>query len=292
MSNIKYKIDHKTVYKYVNPVVQSHHIIHMSPRTISNQVIINHDLKINPKPASRNDYFDYNQNPTSIITIEKEHSELNVHSHCEIEIQPTNHREVSSSPTWEETAETALYSNNLEILQYTCLSKHTQLTIDVLEYAQTSFTQGRAIHEATLDLTSRIFNEFAFDNSATDVSTPISEVMKIKRGVCQDFAHLQIACIRALRLPARYVSGYILTKPPEGMPKLAGTDASHAWVSVWCGNELGWIDFDPTNNMIPHDEHIAIAYGMDYDDVSPISGVLIGGGEHNVNVGVDVVPVT
>ena len=141
--------------------------------------------------------------------------------------------------------------------------------------------------EGVLDLTRRIFEDFTFDPSATDVSTPVSTVLKQRRGVCQDFAHLQIAALRSLNLPARYVSGYIVTHPPEGQVKLQGADASHAWISVWAP-QTGWVDFDPTNNIIPRGEHITIAYGRDYDDVSPISGVLLGGGAHSVGVAVDV----
>ena len=129
-----------------------------------------------------------------------------------------------------------------------------------------------------------------FDPTATDISTPVMEVLRKRRGVCQDFSHLALACLRSLRLPARYVSGYILTSPPPGQPRLAGADASHAWISVWAP-EAGWVDFDPTNGLMPREEHITIAYGRDYDDVSPISGILLGGSEHSVTVGVDVLPV-
>jgi len=143
--------------------------------------------------------------------------------------------------------------------------------------------------EAAIDLTRRIYADFKFDPAATDISTPVSEVFRQRRGVCQDFAHLALATLRAMRVPARYVSGYILTRPPPGQPKLRGADASHAWVSVW-SPETGWVDLDPTNGVVVADEHIAIAWGRDYDDISPISGVLLGGGTHTVAVGVDVVP--
>jgi transglutaminase-like putative cysteine protease len=140
------------------------------------------------------------------------------------------------------------------------------------------------------DLVTRIYHDFVFDPTATDISTPVTEVLRNRRGVCQDFSHLALACLRALHLPARYVSGYILTSPPPGQPRLAGADASHAWISVWAP-DIGWVDFDPTNGLMPRDEHITIAYGRDYDDVSPISGILLGGSEHSVRVGVDVLPV-
>jgi transglutaminase-like putative cysteine protease len=141
-----------------------------------------------------------------------------------------------------------------------------------------------------MELTSRIHRDFKYQGGVTDVSTPVLEVLETRRGVCQDFAHLQIACLRSLGLPARYVSGYLLTHPPPGKPKLAGADESHAWLAVWCP-ELGWVDFDPTNNQIPNLEHITVAWGRDYGDVSPVSGFIFGGGEHEVAVAVDVMPV-
>ena len=176
------------------------------------------------------------------------------------------------------------------VQQYTAASRHGRRIEALRDYARTSFTDNAPVLAATHDLMRRIFEEFTFDPSATDVSTPVESVFKERRGVCQDFAHLMISALRSLGLPARYVSGYILTHPPPGQPRLQGADASHAWVSVWAP-ETGWVDFDPTNNVIPHGEHVTIAYGRDYDDVSPISGVLLGGGAHTVEVAVDVAPV-
>ena len=158
---------------------------------------------------------------------------------------------------------------------------------DIHEYALQSFTPGRPILAATMDLTSRIFREFQYRGGVSDVSTPVSDVFAMRQGVCQDFAHLEIACLRSLGLAARYVSGYLLTRPPEGKEKLVGSDASHAWVSVFAG-DAGWVDFDPTNNVIPGVEHITFAWGRDYGDVSPINGFIVGGGAHQVSVAVDV----
>jgi transglutaminase-like putative cysteine protease len=163
----------------------------------------------------------------------------------------------------------------------------TAASLDIAAYAAQSFAKGRPVLDAAFDLTRRVHKDFKFDPTATDVSTPIAQVFRQRRGVCQDFAHFTLACLRSLRIPARYVSGYILTRPPPGQPKLQGTDASHAWISVW-SPETGWRDFDPTNGLIVTDEHIVIAHGRDYNDVSPISGVLLGGGEHTVTVAVDV----
>ena len=161
---------------------------------------------------------------------------------------------------------------------------------EALDYARPSFPPDRPVLEAANDLTQRMYADFIFDSTATDISTPVSHVLRNRRGVCQDFAHVAITCLRALGLPARYVSGYLLTLPPPGMEKLQGADASHAWISVWAP-EVGWVDFDPTNGVIPTDSHITVAYGRDYDDVSPVSGVLLGGRDQRMTVAVDVTPV-
>jgi transglutaminase-like putative cysteine protease len=160
---------------------------------------------------------------------------------------------------------------------------------DFADYSRPSFPKGRPILEAVQDLSERIHKDFKFDPSATDVSTPVTQVLKDRRGVCQDFAHLQIACLRSIGLPARYVSGYLNTIPPPGQPKLAGADASHAWVSFYC-DAHGWIDIDPTNNQIPNLQHITVGWGRDYSDVSPVRGVVLGSAGHALKVSVDVRP--
>jgi transglutaminase-like putative cysteine protease len=175
-------------------------------------------------------------------------------------------------------------------MQYLMPSHHTAVTPELMEFAAPSFPPGRPILECAWDLTRRIYTDFAYDDAATDIATTIDDLLEIQRGVCQDFAHLLIGALRVHGLPARYVSGYLLTHPPAGKEKLVGSDASHAWVSVWSPS-IGWVDFDPTNDMIPKDEHITIAYGRDFQDVSPVTGVLLGGGSHNIDVSVDVVPV-
>ena len=157
-------------------------------------------------------------------------------------------------------------------------------------YAKESFPAGRPILQATADLTRRIYEDFEYRPQSTDVNTQVAEVFGKRVGVCQDFAHLQIACLRSLGLAARYVSGYLRTIPPPGKPRLVGADASHAWLGVYCGGDVPWIDFDPTNNMIPDTDHVAVAYGRDYGDVCPVQGVFVGGGDHTLSVSVDVAP--
>jgi transglutaminase-like putative cysteine protease len=177
----------------------------------------------------------------------------------------------------------------LDVYQLTLPSPRIALLPEVRTYALRSFSAGRPIVEGLIDLSARIHADFAFDSRATTVHTPLQELMRLRRGVCQDFAHLAVGCLRAIGLPARYVSGYLRTIPPPGKPRLVGADASHAWLSAWCG-PLGWIDFDPTNNVLTGDSHITIAWGRDYGDVCPIQGVFVGGGDHSMGVSVDVVP--
>jgi transglutaminase-like putative cysteine protease len=175
----------------------------------------------------------------------------------------------------------------LDACSFTYDSRYVRRGADLAAYASPSFAPGRAIADAVRELTERIHRDFRYDAQATTLATPLSEVLERRHGVCQDFAHLAIGCLRSLGLPARYVSGYLRTRPPAGRARLIGADASHAWVSAYCGDS-GWIDFDPTNNMIPSNDHITIAWGRDYDDVSPVKGVILGGGEHTMAIAVDV----
>jgi transglutaminase-like putative cysteine protease len=179
---------------------------------------------------------------------------------------------------------------SLDAYQFVFESPRIRPSAEFAKYAAPSFQPGRPFVEALLDLTARIYKEFKFDSKATSVRTPAEEVLKKRRGVCQDFAHLQIACLRSLNLPARYVSGYLRTYPPPGRPRLIGADASHAWVSAYCPG-LGWMDVDPTNNVVPSYNHIMLAWGRDYGDVSPLRGVIVGGRDHTLKVAVDVEPV-
>jgi transglutaminase-like putative cysteine protease len=287
-----FEVSHKTVYRYTAPVAQSHHLVHLSPRQHERQRVLRHSLVIAPNPALRTDFTDYFGNPTSAVAIEEAHSELLIHSRILIEVnQPPAIDPIASAP-WEDVARrlaTTRGQQDLDVAQYIPPSHHTPPGRELLAFASPSFTARRPVLACAMDLTRRIHREFAYDGAATDVATTIEALLKLRRGVCQDFAHLLIASCRVMGLPARYVSGYLLTHPPAGKERLVGADASHAWVSVWAP-DFGWVDFDPTNNIIPRDEHITIAYGRDFQDVSPVTGVLLGGGAHHVDVAVDVVP--
>jgi transglutaminase-like putative cysteine protease len=288
-----FDISHRTSYRYSAPVSQSHHILHLAPRPHANQTVSRHSVLIDPAPAAKADMTDDFGNPASVITIEQDHHELIIHARSTVEVQPPKAFQPAASGAWENAAailRANLGAESFDAVQYSCPSRFVRVTRDIHKYARASFTEHRPLIDAALDLTRRIHSDFAYDSTATDIATPLEEVMRMRRGVCQDFAHLQIACLRSFGLSARYVSGYLLTRPPPGREKLVGSDASHAWVSLWVP-ELGWADFDPTNNLMPSTDHITLAYGRDYQDVSPVSGVLLGGGEHTVTVAVDVNPV-
>jgi transglutaminase-like putative cysteine protease len=284
-----FDVSHRTTYTYRKPVLQSEHLVHLAPRQNRRQRVLRHSLLVEPAPSSNIAFADYFGNATTILAIDDEHTELVAHARSTVEVKAPDLPMLALSTPWEQVAGKAKRDEELDIpvLQFVSASTHTHLLHQALDYARRSFPPNRPILEAALDLTRRIHADFTFDSAATDISTPVLHVLQERRGVCQDFAHLALTCLRGLGLPGRYVSGYLLTYPPPGMEKLQGSDASHAWISVWAP-EVGWVDFDPTNGVMPTDEHVTVAYGRDYDDVSPISGVLLGGGRQTMAVAVDV----
>lgn len=290
---MKLEVSHRTSYRYRAPVAQSHHVVHLKPRVLPEQAVLNHSLLIEPAPVSQTVITDYFGNAAVLLRIEDEHTELVVHARSTVDVQPMPLPDLLQSPRWDERATLAAASNSgidIAVRQFVCRSRHVPTSPAIEAFARGSFPTGRRVLEGAMHLTRRIFDEFEFDPKATDVSTPLAHVLGIRRGVCQDFAHLAIAALRSLGIPARYVSGYLMTRPPAGQVKLKGADASHAWLSVWAPR-TGWVDFDPTNGIIPQGEHITVAYGRDYEDISPISGVLLGGGNQSIAVAVDVDPV-
>lgn len=288
-----YKIRHRTTYKYASMVSFGNHVACLKPRTSPSNRLTRHELIIQPTPTNCNERVDYFGNVLCFFTVQEPHKVLTVESRSEVEVEGdhTNNGEVSlpweqsnlSSPrddTWD----------SLEARQFQFESPRIRKRSEYAAYAIESFTQGRPMKEALLDLTARIHQDFRFDARVTNVRTATEEVFKKRRGVCQDFAHMQIACLRSLGLAARYVSGYLRTYPPPGKPRLVGADASHAWVSAYCKG-IGWIDLDPTNNVVPSDGHATIAWGRDYGDVSPLRGLILGGRDHSLEVAVDMEPV-
>lgn len=288
-----YDVKHGTNLSYEQLVSISHHVLHLEPRDTPRQNRLQFELLIQPLPSQQTSTMDFFGNHVHHLTLQEPHEELTVESHSRVDVRPRDPAvEPAQSPPWEMIVASLEAANAavLDPLQFAYSSPYVALDREARDYALTSFTAGRPILEAAMDLTSRIFNDFEYEGGVSDVSTPVRQVLKMRKGVCQDFAHLEIACLRSLGLAARYISGYLLTHPPPGQPKLVGSDASHAWLAVWAG-ELGWVDLDPTNNVLPDTEHITVAWGRDYGDVSPMNGFIIGGGAHTVDVGVDVTPV-
>ena len=285
-----YDIRHKTTFNYEEVVSVSHHVLHLAPRRHPHQTCFETETHVDPKPAVDSVGEDYFGNPIQHLTVQKPHKQLIVEAHSRVEVRPAAEELAPErSPPWETVRDQLAAYEALDAYELVFESPYVVGDHAVYGYTLESFTPGRPILAATMDLTGRIFREFKYRGGVSDVSTPVSEVFEMRQGVCQDFAHLMIACLRSLGLAARYVSGYLLTRPPEGKAKLVGADASHAWVSVFAG-ELGWVDFDPTNNVIPGIDHITFAWGRDYGDVSPINGFIVGGGAHQVSVSVDVSP--
>lgn len=293
MSLVLYRVIHETSYVYESRVAVAQQLLHLTPRELVGQRLLAHSIFIDPQPSEKTEHLDYFGNPVSHLVLAAPHDALTVRAESDVELDPRGGAAaLPGSPDWE-TVRARLQAPgdqaDLEAAEFVFDSPHVRISRELADYAAHSFFAGRHLLEAVLDLNHRINTEFRFDPAATTVATPLSEVLQLRRGVCQDFAHLMIGCLRALGLSARYVSGYILTTPPPGQPRLVGADASHAWASVFCPG-AGWIDFDPTNDLVLDDEHITLAWGRDFSDVVPMRGVILGGGSQELNVRVTVLP--
>ena len=288
-----YRIQHITKYEYVEAVSLCQNIAHLTPCDDDRQSCESSEIRVDPEPAVTVDRLDYFGNIATYFTVQEPHRELKVTAHHLVAVGPAPYGSNQPTPAWEQVRDRLsgdLSSDWLNAYQFAFDSRAAYQRSEFADYAARSFTPGRPILEAALDLTRRIHGDFVYDPRATTVATPVWEVFENRRGVCQDFAHFEISCLRSLGLPAKYVSGYLSTVPPPGRARLIGADATHAWVSVFCG-DIGWIDVDPTNDQIPSDRHILVARGRDYDDVSPVKGVILGGGAHTITVSVDVRPI-
>lgn len=289
-----YSVRHTTIYTYAEPVSLCQNEVHLTPRQTPFQTCHGFELDVSPQPMLIRSRIDSFGNQVWYFSLEEPHNELRVSARSRVNVMPHEVPAPQNTPPWESVRDQFAMAETPElrvISQFRFESPYIQQLDATREYALTSFTPGRAILDAALDLTARIFRDFEYAPTTTSVSTPTREVMTQRRGVCQDFAHLQITSLRSLGLAARYVSGYLVTAPPPGKPKLVGADASHAWLSIFCPGH-GWIDLDPTNNVIPQERHVTIGWGRDYGDVCPIQGVLTGGGPQILSVSVDVAPVT
>jgi len=277
---MKYRVVHKTEYRYANPVSQCHNLAHLRPRNLPTQQCLGHRLQIDPLPIDFSEHEDFFGNHVSYFSIQQSHQSFTVTATSEIHLDlGTGQLALDKDMAWDmvreqlrEPASEAVRENRQFVLD----SPHAAAATELYDYAIPSFPPGRPLLEAVHDLMARVHHEFVYDPGFSTVSTPLVEVLASRRGVCQDFAHLGIACLRSLGLAARYVSGYLETLPPPGQAKQSGTDQSHAWFSVYLPN-VGWHDFDPTNNQVPLDQHITTAWGRDYADVTPLKGILFGG---------------
>jgi transglutaminase-like putative cysteine protease len=287
-----YRIVHRTTYKYKYPVSVGNHVSCLKPRSLLHHQLAHSELRIQPAPAIRTERVDYFGNLLCFFTVQEPHKELVVEARSEVILDGNATPWPQQSLPWEEAARSLPNDHTpggLEAYQFVFESPRIRIRPEFAAYAFQSFTPGRPMTEALLDLSARIHKDFRFDSKVTTVRTPTEEVFRKRRGVCQDFAHLQIACLRSLNLAARYVSGYLRTYPPPGRPRMVGADASHAWVSAYCPG-IGWLDMDPTNNLIPSDGHVTLAWGRDYGDISPLRGLILGGGAHTLKVAVDMEP--
>jgi len=287
---MKYKLKHKTLYTYVNEVHNYQSSLCLQPQNSAKQICTNFKLEIEPKPSkiySRKDYFG---NIQHYFSLHESHKSLKVTVSSEVEV--LNYLVQPLNPITCEEARVEFITNHalkVEVLQYQLPSQYISWDEEIVAFAKSCLLPDVSLFEAILDLIKKIYTEFQFKSGATNVNTPLKTFLKERKGVCQDFSHLAIASLRSVGIPAKYASGYFETLPPKGKVKLEGSDASHAWISVYIP-EMGWCEFDPTNNMIPQQRHIVTAYGRDFADVSPLKGIIFSSGHHKVKVEVDVIP--
>ncbi|ETI59129.1 transglutaminase family protein [Marinomonas profundimaris] len=290
---MRYRVRHITEYTYGAPVSLCYNMAHLLPRDTGNQFCLNQKIQINPPPVYKTEGVDYFGNQTFYFSIQEAHKKLVIDVSTDFDITPLNFREqdINNAITCGELRRLLATPNTPELRmakEYLLDSPQINRSAELKEYAESTFSNESSVLKAALAFTHKIFTEFKFDPNTTTVATPLEQVLKQRSGVCQDFAHLAIGCLRSVGIPARYMSGYLETLPPPGQEKLVGADASHAWFAVFTP-EFGWVEFDPTNDIMPSEQHIVTAWGRDYSDVTPLQGVIFeGGGSQQLAVSVDV----
>jgi len=291
---MQYKITHTTSYRYSSPVSICHNVVMLTPQPTEYLQVQSHRLNIVPSPGETTDRVDMFGNTATRFALEQSHSQLSITATSRVTVLPRQLPAVEASQTCGQV-QTAVSDrtdpNWLSVVPFLYDSPRIQRTSEFAGYAATLVEPQRPILAAMTSLNHQIYTDFKYDKNATKVDTPTKTAFDGRHGVCQDFAHVGVACLRSMNLPARYVSGYHRTHPPEGKERLVGADQSHAWFSVYCGSDLGWVDFDPTNDCLCGIDHIPIAVGRDYSDVVPIKGVFLGGGDPVLSVSVDVAPI-
>jgi transglutaminase-like putative cysteine protease len=292
---MRYRLAHETVYEYAGEVSTSHNVAHLLPRALPRQTPLGCRLRIEPTPTTVAPFTDSFGNPCVFFIVEEPHRRLTVRATGDVAVTPSPELDVDESMPWEALSthvRAARDAAGLEAHEYLFDSPFVKRSLELADFARASFPSGRPVLAGVRDLCRRIHAEFAYDPEATTLATPVETVLGERHGVCQDFAQVMIGALRSIGVPARYVSGYLRSRPRDGADaarKLVGTEASHAWVSVFA-LEHGWVDFDPTNDTVPSDRHVTLGWGRDYDDVSPIQGVTLGGGLQTVTVSVDLRP--
>ncbi len=287
---IRYRVTHVTAYRYTASVPQCQNEARLLPRATARQKCERGQLRIEPLPAVYHEREDFFGNRVAYFAVQEPHVSLAVTAHSVIRLVPASLPYFRASPAWEEVRRAVAQDVSragIEARQFLLDSPLVPSSAELAAYAATSFVPNRPLLEAVADLVQRIYQEFTYEPEVTTVSTPLNTVLERRQGVCQDFAHVAIGCLRAQGIAARYISGYLETAVPDGQPQLTGAAASHAWVSVYCPGQ-GWIDFDPTNNIVPIDQHITLAWGRDYSDVTPLKGIVVGGGSPVLDVTVTV----
>ena len=288
-----YAIRHETRYAYGTTVDLGLHLLRLTPLALPGQQLLDYRLTVTPEPSRNVAFRDHFGNAVHHLAIERAHDAFAVVLDAEVEVARPDPASLVQGPAWEAVSG-AMRSDGFpaqpDVAEFAYASPQATPEPQATRFAAQSFAPGRPIFAAIRELTTRFRRDFTYMPGSTDISTPIETVMMTRRGVCQDFAHAMIAGLRGLGLPARYASGYLRTYPPAGEAERRGADASHAWVSAWCGEPSGWVDFDPTNDLVVRDEHVVVAYGRDFSDVTPLRGVILGGGQHKLDVAVTVTP--
>ncbi len=289
-----YDIRQTTTYAYASKVAYAHHVLHLMPINRTRQRVHAAALEILPVPVERREGFDFFGNHVTWIGLEEAHDRLSIKVAARVAVEAPAEPAPQETPPWEEVRAAVMMTSDIGAsspAHFLFPSRQVALDPEIADYARESFRPERAVFDGAFDLMERIKADFVYEIGATSVATTPSAAYQLRRGVCQDFAHIMISGLRGIGLPAAYVSGYLRTVPKEGRTRLEGADAMHAWVMAWCGDVAGWCGFDPTNAILVGDDHVTLAVGRDYSDIAPIAGVVFASGEQHLEVSVDVIPV-
>ena len=287
---MKYRVTHTSRYTYGHPVELAAHLLHLRPRSLPWQHVLSERIAAEPGGARRRDAVDHFGNVATWLFYDRPHANFAVTAESLVDVSYPAPPPAETTQPWEHVVEAACQPAAGQAAEYRFDSPMVPAVAEAAAFARVSFPAGRPVLEGLLDLNHRINKEFRFRSGVTTISTPVAQVMKRREGVCQDFTHVMVSALRGLGLPARYNSGYIRTHPPAGQKRRIGADQSHAWVGAWLGPEHGWVDLDPTNAIVVREEHVLLGWGRDYGDVSPVQGIILGGGAHRLAVSVDLAP--